>query len=64
MKYIPCGKNPRWGAGCLDLLTDRYEIERKLVVEDDIEERAVHVHAPVVVEEAQLSELVHEEADP
>jgi hypothetical protein len=41
MKYIPLRERPRWGAGWLVLLTDRDEIERKLVVEDDIEEGAV-----------------------
>ena len=36
-----------------------------LVVEDDIEEGAVHVDATVVVlQEAQLPELIHEETHP
>jgi hypothetical protein len=35
-----------------------------LIVEDDIEEGAVHVHATVVFQEAQLSELIHEETYP
>jgi hypothetical protein len=35
-----------------------------LVVEDDIEEGAVHVDAPVVLHEAELPELIHEETHP
>jgi hypothetical protein len=35
-----------------------------LLVEDDIEEGAVHVDATVVVQEAQLPELIHEETHP
>ncbi len=35
-----------------------------LIVEDDIEEGAVHVHATVVFQEAELPELIHEETDP
>ena len=35
-----------------------------LVVEDDIEEGAVHVDATIVVQEAQLPELIHEETHP
>ena len=36
----------------------------RLVVQDDIEERAVHVEATVVFQEAQLPELIHEETHP
>jgi hypothetical protein len=35
-----------------------------LIVEDDIDEGAVHVDATVVVQEAQLPELIHEETHP
>ncbi len=35
-----------------------------LVVEDDIEEGAVYVDATIVVQEAQLPELIHEETHP
>ena len=35
-----------------------------LVVEDDIEEGTVHMDATVVVQEAELPELIHEETDP
>ena len=35
-----------------------------LVVEDDIEEGAVHMDATVVLQEAQLSELIHEKTYP
>jgi hypothetical protein len=35
-----------------------------LVVEDDIEEGTVHMDATIVVQEAQLSELIHEETHP
>jgi len=35
-----------------------------LVVEDDIQERAMHVHAAaVVVNKSEFAELVHEETD-
>jgi len=33
-------------------------------MEDDIEEGTVHVHPAVVVNEAQVAELIHEETDP
>jgi hypothetical protein len=33
-------------------------------MQDDIDEGAVHVDATVVVQEAQLSELIHEETHP
>ena len=32
-------------------------------MQDDIEQRAVNVHAAVVLDEAQLAKFVHEEAD-
>jgi hypothetical protein len=35
-----------------------------LVVEDEIEEGTVYVHAPVVVQEAELPELIHKETHP
>ena len=35
-----------------------------LVVEDDTEEGTVHVDTTIVVQEAQLSELIHEETHP
>ena len=35
-----------------------------LVVEDDIEEGAVHMDTTIVVQEAQLPELIHEETHP
>jgi hypothetical protein len=35
-----------------------------LVVEDDIEEGTVHVDTTIVVQEAQLPELIHEETHP
>jgi hypothetical protein len=35
-----------------------------LVVEDDTEEGTVHVDATIIVQEAQLPELVHEETHP
>ena len=35
-----------------------------LVVEDDIEEGTVHVDATIVVQEAQLPKLIHEETHP
>jgi hypothetical protein len=38
--------------------------EGGLVVEDDIEEGTVHVDATIIVQEAQLSELIHEETHP
>jgi hypothetical protein len=38
----------------------RYET---LIVEDDIEEGAVHVQPAVVVNKAQSAELIHEETD-
>src|SRR6476620_10567096 len=34
------------------------------VAQKDAEQRAVHAECPVVIDETQLSELVHEEADP
>src|SRR5215217_9711880 len=38
---------------------------KRLVVKDDVEERAMNVHGTVVViDEAQLAEPVHEETDP
>jgi len=35
-----------------------------LVVEDDIEEGTVHVDTTVVIQQAQLPELIHEETHP
>ena len=37
---------------------------RTSIVQDDVQERAVNLQAIVVVNEPQLAELVHEEADP
>ena len=34
-----------------------------LVVEHDVEEGTVHTQYPIIVHEAQLSELVHKEID-
>ena len=45
-----------------DRLADCFSI--LLVVEDDIEEGTVHVDATVVLQEAQLPELIHEETYP
>ena len=42
----------------------RNRLTGRLVPEDDGEERAVHVQAAVVLDEAHLPEPVHEEADP
>jgi len=39
-------------------------VQTELVVEDDIQQRAVHLQPAVVVNETQLPESVHEEADP
>ena len=36
----------------------------KLVVENDIQQRTVHLETAVVVDEAQFPEAVHEETDP
>ena len=33
-------------------------------MEDDTEERAVHVDTTIIVQEAQFPELIHEETDP
>jgi hypothetical protein len=38
-------------------------IKEKLVLQDDIEEGAVNVQSAVVVYEAQLLELIHEETE-
>jgi hypothetical protein len=38
--------------------------EDELVVKDHIEQRAVHFQSAVVMDESQLSKLVHEKADP
>jgi hypothetical protein len=37
---------------------------RRLVVEDDIKQGAMHVDTAVVVQEAMLPELIHEETYP
>ena len=42
------------GDGCITLL----------VVQDDIKEGAMHVDAAIVVQEAKLPELIHEETHP
>ena len=44
-----------------------WEIEEswlELVVQDNAEKRAMHLQAAVVLDEAQLSEFVHEEVHP
>src|ERR1043166_5462027 len=41
----------------------RTESERRSVVEDDVEQRAVDLQPTVVLDKAQLPKLVHEEAD-
>ena len=44
--------------------TTDYLYGRPLVVEDDIQEGAMHLQAAVVVDEAQLPKLVHEQTHP
>ena len=44
--------------------TNKRKLKGNLVVQDDIEEGAVHVEATVVLQEAQLPEFIHEETHP
>jgi len=47
-----CGMETRWRLG---------EAGLELLVQDNAKERAIHLQPTVVVDEAQLSEFVHEE---
>src|SRR6266498_4152646 len=41
-----------------------FDLDLRLIVQDDAQQRAVDDHIAVVLDEAQLPKLVHEKADP
>jgi hypothetical protein len=45
-------------------ISDEYWLQGQLVEQDNIEERAADIQSTVVIDEAQLSELIQKETDP
>src|SRR5512147_3150490 len=51
------------GTACRSSLLDDHAIEPRSVVNNDVQERGMNLQSAVVLDEAELAELVHEEVD-